>query len=155
MSKANQFNAAGYFVGVVEDYGLLPNNATYLEPDLKPGFVPKWTGTDWEQVKNHTSKAYDGQPQTPTDYWLPGDTWETPARYMTEFGPLPEGALLEQPEKTQAEIDAERIEQIHVQLMEIDIKSIRALRANETERLAELEAETVALREELERLNNA
>lgn len=74
---------------------------------------------------------------------------------MTEFGPLPADALLEQPEKTQAEIDAERIEQIHVQLMEIDIKSIRALRANETERLAELEAEAVALREELERLNNA
>lgn len=99
MSKAYQYNAAGYFVGVVEDYGLLPNNATYLEPDLKPGFVPKWTGTDWEQVKNHTSKAYDGQPQTPTDYWLPGDSWDTPARQMTEFGPLPEGALLAAPTK--------------------------------------------------------
>lgn len=99
MSKAYQYNAAGYFVGEIEDHGLLPNNATYLEPDLKPGFVPKWTGTDWEQVKNHTSKAYDGQPQTPTDYWLPGDSWDTPARQMTEFGPLPEGALLAAPTK--------------------------------------------------------
>ena len=46
-----------------------------------------------------------------TPYWLPGDSWNTPARYMTELGPLPEGALLEAPAKTDEELAAEELAQ--------------------------------------------
>lgn len=43
MSKAYQYTADGYFAGEVEDYGLLPNNATAIEPVLQAGFIP----LDW------------------------------------------------------------------------------------------------------------
>ena len=36
--------------------------------------------------------------QEGTPYWLAGDTADTPPRYMTTIGPLPEGALTTRPE---------------------------------------------------------
>ena len=100
MSIVYQYNAAGYYAGEGNDFGgAMPHNCCAVAPELQPGFVPLWNGTDWEQVENHTARAYDGQTQTPTDYWMPNDTWDTPARHMTEFGPLPEGALLAAPDK--------------------------------------------------------
>ena len=36
---------------------------------------------------------------TGTPFWMPGDDWQTPARYMAELGKLPEGAILGKPEK--------------------------------------------------------
>ena len=101
MSLVYQYDCNGYFVGTSDDYGgPLPHGCTLVQPVLQEGFIPRWAGEKWEQVEDHKGKSgYDGQPQTPTDYWLPGDTWETPARQMTEFGPLPEGALLAAPTK--------------------------------------------------------
>lgn len=46
-----------------------------------------------------------------------------------------------------------RIAEIKEELAELDLKSIRPIRAGETERLAELEAQAVKLREELKELN--
>ena len=76
MSKCYQYTADGYFVGEVEDYGLLPNNATHKAPTLKKGFVPRWTGKKWEQVEDYKGKSgyVNGQPHT-----------------IKEYGPLPEG----------------------------------------------------------------
>ena len=64
---------------------------------------PRWSGDAWEMVEDHrerktpTFRAEDAQ--VATEYWLPGDTWETPARQMFVPGPLPEGAVTERPEK--------------------------------------------------------
>ena len=72
----------------------------------------RWTGAGWELVEDHRQTRDKGGvivEGSGTPYWLPGDTWQTPARYLTELGPLPEGALLERPEKTEEEIVAETL----------------------------------------------
>ena len=121
MSVVYQFNAEGYYIGQADDFGgAMPHNCCAVAPELQPGFVPLWNGTDWEQVENHTARAYDGQPQTPTDYWLPGDSWDTPARQMTEFGPLPEGALLAAPTKPLDVAKAEAKEQLKAHRQSIE-----------------------------------
>lgn len=74
----------------------------------------RWTGTEWEVVEDHRQKRDKGGviiDTTGTPYWLPGDTWRTPARYLTELGPLPEEALLESPAKTDEEVAAETLAQ--------------------------------------------
>ena len=89
---------------------LLPADSTFTEPDMTPhGMALVWQGTHWQQVEDHRQKRDGGGvviDGSGTPYWLKGDTWESPARYMTELGPLPEGALLERPEKP-AEVVAE------------------------------------------------
>ena len=84
---------------------------TPVEPPEAPdGYVPVWNGTAWELTEDHRQKRDKGGviiDTTGTPYWLPGDTHATPARYLTELGPLPEGALLERPEKTAEEIETE------------------------------------------------
>ena len=100
MSMVYQYDSSGYFVGQCDDYGgSLPHNCCAIAPDVQAGFIPRWDGAAWQNVENHTAKAWDGQTQTPTAYWLPADTWDTPARHMTEPGPLPAGALLTAPTK--------------------------------------------------------
>lgn len=109
MTIAYQYDASGYFAGEVDDYGLLPNNATYTRsPSIQAGKWPCWTGKAWKQVEDHRErKSYpelvarygEQYPQKATEYWLPEDTHETPARTMKEVGALPKGALLECPAK--------------------------------------------------------
>ena len=71
-----------------------------------------WTGNAWELVEDHRQTRDKGgviEEGSGTAYWLPGDTWQTPARYLTELGPLPEGALLERPAKTPEDIEREEL----------------------------------------------
>ena len=66
----------------------------------------RWTGEDWELVEDHRQTRDKGGvivEGSGTPYWLPGDTWRTPARYVTELGPLPDGALLEAPAQSEEE----------------------------------------------------
>lgn len=77
MTTAYQYTTDGYYADTVEDYGLLPSNATHTPPPpALPGHVLRWTGEAWEQVENHKGKQgyVNGQPHTVVDY-----------------GPLPEG----------------------------------------------------------------
>jgi biopolymer transport protein ExbD len=82
---------------------LLPADSTFTEPlEAKNGYAVVWNGATWEYAEDHRQKRDGGGvviEGTGTPYWLKGDTWESPARYMTELGPLPDGALLERPEK--------------------------------------------------------
>lgn len=78
----------------------------------------RWTGEAWEVVEDHRQKRDKGGviiDTTGTPYWLPGDTWRTPARYLTELGPLPENALLKKPEKTPEDIAAEEVSAAQMQ----------------------------------------
>jgi hypothetical protein len=89
---------------------LLPADSTFADPlEAKKGYAVCWNGTAWEYIEDHRQKrdrggvALEG---TGTPFWMPGDTWQAPARYMTELGKLPEGAMLKAPEKP-AEVVAE------------------------------------------------
>lgn len=85
-------------------------NATTVEPPvLEDKQAAVWNGTSWDVLEDHRKKP--GVEGSGTPYWLPGDSWNTPARYMTELGPLPEGALLEAPAKTDEEVAAEELAQ--------------------------------------------
>lgn len=94
---------------------LLPADSTFTEPlEAKEGYAVVWNGTAWEYIEDHRQKRDGGGVPiegTGTAYWLPGDAWSTPARYMTELGPLPEGALLEAPAKTAEELATEELAQ--------------------------------------------
>jgi hypothetical protein len=81
MSQAYQYTADGYYAGENEDYGLLPNNATYTAPEMQDGYIPRWTGAAWEQVENHKGKEgyVGGEPFTVKEYGpLPGGWSDTP-----------------------------------------------------------------------------
>ena len=83
-------------------------NATTVEPPfLEDKQQAVWNGTAWDVVEDHRKKP--GVLDSGTPYWLPGDAWNTPARYMTELGPLPEDAILEAPAKTDEEVAAEEM----------------------------------------------
>jgi hypothetical protein len=89
---------------------LLPADSTFTEPlTAKKGYAVCWNGAAWEYIEDHRQKQ-DRHGEHPTGqgtpYWMPGDTWQTPARYMMELGKLPEGAMLKTPEKP-AEVVAE------------------------------------------------
>lgn len=85
-------------------------NATTVEPPiLEDKQQAVWNGTSWDVLEDHRQKP--GVEGSGTPYWLPGDAWNTPARYMTELGPLPEEALLEAPAKTDEEVAAEELAQ--------------------------------------------
>lgn len=71
-------------------------------PDVPDGHVACWTGTCWEMLEDHRQKMDErGRKYGGTAYWMPseGDDWRSSARYMEELGPLPDGAVTEQPEK--------------------------------------------------------
>ena len=87
MAKAYQYTADGYYAGEVDDYGILPNNATRTTPTIVESFVPRWTGKNWEQVEDHKGKSgyVNGQPHEVKEYGPLPDGWsETPPPPTTE-----------------------------------------------------------------------
>lgn len=95
---------------------LLPANSTFTATlDAKEGYAVVWNGETWEYIEDHRQKRDKGGVPiegTGTAYWLPDDTWQSPARYMKGLGPLPEGASTVKPEKSLAEIKADKVSQI-------------------------------------------
>lgn len=94
---------------------LLPTDSTFdAPPVVKPGYAAVWNGAAWEYIEDHRQKQDKGGlalKGTGTPFWMPGDTWQTQARYMTELGRLPEGAMLERPEKPAEVLEAEALAQ--------------------------------------------
>ena len=81
-----------------------PNAKRGEKPEITKGCWPCWSD-GWQQAEDHRKRAAgdiipESAAQEATEYWLPGDTWETPARTMDDIGPLPEGALLARPGKS-------------------------------------------------------
>lgn len=97
MAKAYQYDAGGYYAGEVEDYGLLPNNATRTAPDLQAGHIPHWSGAAWEQVENH--KDQEG--------YVNGERVT-----IKEYGPLPAGWSDTPPPPTQEEARAAKLAEV-------------------------------------------
>ena len=85
---------------------LMPANATLIEP---PAAVEKhvrvFKNGAWAQVEDNLG----------TKYWLPGDTWQTEPREMKDLGPLPDGAMLDRPEKPLEQMKADKLLTIDAQ----------------------------------------
>lgn len=97
-----------------KDVYLLPADSTFsTPPEKKEGFAILWNGSSWGYIEDHRKKP--GVEGSGTPYWLPGDSWWTPARYMMELGPLPDGALLEAPKKDIDTIKAEKLVEINAE----------------------------------------
>ena len=99
------------------DVWLLPADSTFTAP-LEPeeGHAAVWNGEAWEYIEDHRQTRDKGGvviEGSGTPYWMPGDTWQTPARYMADLGPLPKGAMLERPEKPLAEIRKEKLAELN------------------------------------------
>lgn len=92
---------------------LLPASSTFTPPPApREGFARLWNGKAWEQVEDHRQKQNEhGEiiEDSGTAYWIPGDTWDSPARHMAKPGPLPEGAMLKAPAKPAEVLAAEAL----------------------------------------------
>lgn len=81
---------------------LLPAYATFSAPTLQQGQVSVFKEGAWENIEDNRGK----------EYWLPEDKYGAPAREMKELGPLPEGAMLTAPERTLAEVKADKLQSL-------------------------------------------
>lgn len=98
-----------------KDVWLLPADSTFVAP-LEPeeGHAAVWNGQAWSYVEDHRQTRDEGGvivEGSGTPYWMPGDTWQTPAHYMMGLGKLPEGAMLKAPEKPAEVVAEEELEQ--------------------------------------------
>lgn len=76
MAIVYQYNKDGYFIGEAEDYGLLPNNATYDPVTIQDGYWPRRVKLGWVQVENHKGRQ---------------GFLNVEAYTIKEYGELPEG----------------------------------------------------------------
>ena len=106
---------------------LLPANSTFTKPlDPKEGYAVVWENNEWIYKEDHRQKRDKGGviiETSGTPYWLEGDTYLTPARYMKELGELPEGALLVKPEKPLEVIEKENEDKAKLERAQ-EVKSI-------------------------------
>ena len=101
-----------------ENIYLLPANATFTAPtEPQDGYVNVWNGKAWEQVEDHRG----------VEYWLPEDTYGTPAREMKELGALPEGATTTPPEQSLEELKTAKIASMKA---ERDTKEVEPIEYN-------------------------
>jgi len=128
MATAYQYTADGYYAGKIDDYGLLPNNATRTAPIVEDGKIPHWTGSAWEQVENHRGESgyVNGVLTT-----------------IAEYGPLPDGWSTVAPEKTTDELLASLRSAREMKLSSIYDPAISQL--NRDSRQATTEAEQAAI----------
>lgn len=97
------------------EYVLDATGATPVAPpsDIPKGSAARWTGTGWEIVEDHRQKMDErGRKEGGTPYWTKDDTWHSEPRYVEDLGPLPEGALLERPERPLSEYKADKRREI-------------------------------------------
>lgn len=89
---------------------------------------------DWLYVEDHRRvMAQDGTLSGGTPYWLPADDDKngSPARYMVELGPLPDGAVTIEPDATTIEL----LERLRAQ-RDYKIASILWMRERHADELA-------------------
>ena len=107
--------------------------ATSEKPEAAPdGHVMVWNGSAWEAVEDHRQHVNkQGVKEGGTEYWLPEDNWLSPARYMEDLGPLPDGAVTASPEQPAEEklADAKRAKtaQFDRVMADIDASLVRPI----------------------------
>lgn len=104
---------------------LVPPNATEVLPgDIPAKHKARWTGTAWEILADHRNDPASGRGGT--QYWLPGDTYQSPPRVMTDLGPLPDGASTTAPAMTVGEAQAVKMSEFDRAMADIDAELIRS-----------------------------
>lgn len=99
------YHADGSYAGSCESRRMPHNSASEAPPELPWDHLwPRYSQDNgWLLIDDHRARsAQEYGPelaQDATAYWLPDDDWQAQPRQMTRIGPLPEGALLERPEK--------------------------------------------------------
>lgn len=91
---------------------LQPGNTTLVTPPVyEAPYIPVWDGSSWSLEEDHRQKLDEkGRKTGGTAYWLPEDSYTSEPRYMTELGPLPEGAVTVRPEKPEEVTAKEQLE---------------------------------------------
>lgn len=101
-----------------------PRNVLLIKPRLDEHYIPlvgEWPVANeardgWNYVKDHRQK-YDERgvviEGTGTPYWLPGDTYGQPARYMETLGSLPKDIKLLPPDKPIETVKRNKINEIN------------------------------------------
>ena len=85
---------------------LVPANTTTIIPPVAiEKHVRVFKGGIWTQVEDNRG----------TEYWLPGDTWQTEPHRMEDIGPLPEGAIFHRPEKPFSQLKFEKLNEINAE----------------------------------------
>ena len=125
MPEAHRYTKPDQFFHGTVNYNVVqPGNSTLddLPPLPWPGTWPQYVdGKGWVMVDDHRERKeplFDvALVQDATEYWLPGDTHNTPPRQMKEIGSLPEGAVTKRPAKTDAELlsEAQTVKRAEVQ----------------------------------------
>ena len=101
-----------YYTSSAEDHGYPPYNSTPAALPPRPWGCkwPQYGNGKWTLVEDHRERKSPAfaleDEQNGTDYWLPDDTHDTPARRMHTPGPLPKDAVTTRPEQPLAEVKA-------------------------------------------------
>ena len=86
-----------------KDVWLLPADATYEEPpEAEEGYVILFRDGAWQKLRDYKGKQY----------WLEGEGHYDAPHTMTDYGDLPEGASLEQPAKSVAEVKEDKLTEL-------------------------------------------
>ncbi len=116
---AHRYNPITHdYVSSSEDFGNPPANSSYvlLPPRPWDRQWPRFNGVVWELIEDHRERkapAFANEDaQEATDFWMPGDNYNSPARKVFQPGPLPEGALLDRPDKPLSVLKQEKAEEI-------------------------------------------
>lgn len=83
---------------------LLPADATFSAPTLQEGYVSVFKEGAWENIEDNRGK----------EYWLPEDTYGTPARKMETLGALPTDAMFTPPKKMLEQVKQEKIIELKI-----------------------------------------
>lgn len=83
---------------------LLPADATFSAPALQEGYVSVFKEGAWENIEDNRGK----------EYWLPEDTYGTPARKMETLGALPTDAMFTPPKKMLEQVKQEKIIELKI-----------------------------------------
>ena len=130
---AYQCYATGEYVGPIEDYGFLPNGATYEEPPKpKEGFARFFLNNEWRYIEDHRGEAGYIENQ----YYV-----------IKDAGPYPPGWSVNPPELTTEELFIKLRNERDNRLLEYDkkVSSLnRELRSADTKQ-AKLISEQIAL----------
>lgn len=108
--KIYQFFSDGAYAGESEFIGRMPNNSTKIAPPPLPWdkVWPFFEEGKWVMKEDHRERnahlVGEALAQEATDFWLQEDDWQSQPRKMNKPGPLPEGALLERPQRPASEL---------------------------------------------------
>ena len=89
----------------------LPANSTFVvPPSSKEGYAIIFNNNAWEYIEDNRGKIY----------WLSTDSWDSEPHVMKDLGALPEGYLLERPEKPLELQKEDKLQELSIKFLEAE-----------------------------------